>query len=88
MTDRPAMPVVNKEHSSEQLLGGHLGLNPGCAVIVRVEDMPTITHGDQALTQAGNIQQQALVSLGRGYRVMTGVIAGSMQWRADKHQHR
>ena len=79
MADRPAAFIVDEIHCREQLPGGDFGLGPGAALVIGIEDVPTITDRHQTFAGMDHIDHQAFAGLGgfnRKYRLRTG-IAGS-----------
>ncbi|MCY1380547.1 hypothetical protein D9M69_683820 [compost metagenome] len=66
------MLIIDKEHRGEHLPGRHLGLDPAGGIVVGVEDMTTIAHNYQALTDAGDVQQQLFHCFRRFDRVTDG----------------
>ncbi|MNY60129.1 hypothetical protein D3C86_1966430 [compost metagenome] len=46
--DRPAMVGIDEVDRSEQLPGRHLGLGPGSALVVGVENMAAVAHCNQS----------------------------------------
>ncbi|MOA14283.1 hypothetical protein D3C78_1343770 [compost metagenome] len=64
MADRPAVFVVDKIHSRQQLPARHLGLLPGFALVIGIENVPAIADRDQACASVDDIEYQAFRGFG------------------------
>ncbi|MCY1440499.1 hypothetical protein D9M71_567780 [compost metagenome] len=65
MADGPAVHVIDEEHRRQQGPGRDLGLGPGCALVIGIQDVPTIPDRHQALAGVDDIEHQAFGGLGR-----------------------
>ena len=86
MADGPAVFVVDKKHRRQQLPGRHLGLGPGRALVIGIQNVPAIPDRHQALAGVHDIEHQAFGGLG-GFNGINnvGCWRGSGQHRCRQH---
>src|SRR5690606_35992747 len=88
MTYGPAIGGVRKMHSRQQDVNRDFTLLPCLPTIVRVDDMPTLTHGNEAITGAGHVDEQRgcdQVTLNSGFRNRIGR-NGCIEYSAGKYR--
>ncbi len=61
----PAVFVIDEKYRREQLASRHLGLGPGLALVVRIDNVPAVTDRHQALAGVDHIEHQGFAGLGR-----------------------
>ncbi|GGI96698.1 hypothetical protein GCM10009083_11680 [Halopseudomonas pertucinogena] len=59
------MAGVDEVDRGEQLTRRHRGLEPGCAIVIGIDDMPACPNGHKAITGMRNVKQERSARLER-----------------------
>src|SRR5690554_2780907 len=65
VADCPAALVIDEIDRGEQLACRHGGLEPGCALVIGIDDMPTCPNGHETIASMRHVKQERLARLER-----------------------